>query len=78
MNIEALKQALEDVLNSCMLTANCDGEVRRFLQDGNLDAFSDGSRKELSLLYSNIILPSYQRHSGGNFIPNIFAQLEEE
>lgn len=76
MNLEALKLALKDVLERVMLTPECEEQTKVFLQEGDLTIFSDRSAKELSLLYKNIILPSYQFYSDQEYIPNIFARLE--
>lgn len=78
MNIKALQKALNDVLKSCFLTSPCEKEVRDFIENGDLGVFSNASRKELSFLYSNIISPSYSFYSGGEYLPNIFVELEDE
>ena len=77
INEEALRMAMQDVKDSCFLTALASEEINRFINGEDIGLFSESVCKELSLLYSNIILPSYQEYTHGEYIPNIFVKLSE-
>ena len=74
---KALYQALKEVKECVMMTSQGTLEMQKYLETGDISVFSAPVLHELSLLYSNIILPAYMHASGGKYLPNIFVKLED-
>lgn len=78
INYKALKEAIRDVFESVGLTAESKAEIKSYLETEEISVpnFSEQCNHEISLVYNNILEPSYKFYSGGEYIPNIFSSEE--
>ena len=78
INYKALKEAIRDIYESVELTYDSREEIKGYLSGESLEPnFSDQCKHEISLVYNNILEPSYRFYSGGEYIPNIFISEEK-
>lgn len=79
INYKALKLAIKDVYESVELTYDSREEIKNYLGTEELSVpnFSEQCNHEISLVYNNILEPSYKFYSGGGYIPNIFVNEEK-
>ena len=79
INYKALKEAIRDIFESVELTYDSREEIKNYLETEEIlvPNFSDQCNHEISLVYNNILEPSYKFYSGGEYIPNIFIREEK-
>lgn len=78
INYKALKEAIRDVFESVELTYDSREEIKKYLETEEISVpnFSEQCNHEISLVYKNILEPSYRYYSGGEYVPNIFSSEE--
>ena len=73
-----INEAIKEVKESVQMTYDSQVNISQYLATKNFDILNNKCKREISLVYSNIFLPTYMYYSGGDVIPNIFAVEDED
>ena len=76
INFEVLNKLLLGLTETDDISLNCKSEIHNFVQNNDINVFSDESLKELSGIFVLSLKPAYEAITG-EFIPNIFVRMGE-
>lgn len=75
INIEVLKNLLYGVTFNDNITVDSREDIKKFIETGDFNSFSDKARKELVPIWKITLNPAYFAITK-EFLPNIFAKEE--
>lgn len=75
VNYNVLNEMLAALLETDDISLTCKKELTDFLQNRDINVFSEENLKQLSGIFMLSIKPAYEATTG-KFIPNIFAKLD--